>query len=89
MTPKKYPQNFHTQKNIHFSENPKNIEIQKSDPQKMVRAYVRMKIEYPPPGPSLCMVCYGNVSSMNVIWQHWTARFSKTDARNQGLVLNT
>ena len=35
------------------------------------------------------MVCYGNVSSMNVIWQHWTARFSKTDARNQGLVLYT
>ena len=35
MTPKKYPQNVHTQKNIHFSENPKNIEIQKFDPKKM------------------------------------------------------
>ena len=34
MTPQKYPQNFHTPKNIHFSENPKNIEIQKIDPKK-------------------------------------------------------
>ena len=52
MTPKKYPQNVPTQKNIHFSETPKNIEIQKFDPQKMDRAYVYMKIsEYPPPPP--------------------------------------
>ena len=28
MASKKYPQNFHNQKDIHFSENPKNIEIQ-------------------------------------------------------------
>ena len=50
MTPKKYPQNFDTPKNIYFSENPKNIEIQKFEPKKMDRAYVWMKkSEYPPP----------------------------------------
>ena len=32
--PKKYPQNLHAPKNIHFSENPKNIEIQNFEPQK-------------------------------------------------------
>ena len=48
MTPKKYAQNFHTPKKIHFSENQKNIEIQKFDPKKMGRAYVCMKLsEYP------------------------------------------
>ena len=52
MTQKKYPQNLHTQKNIYFSENPKNIETQNFDPKKMVRAYVCMKIsEYPPSPP--------------------------------------
>ena len=52
MTPKKYPQNFHTQKTIYFSENPKNIEIQNFEPPKMTRAYVCMKIsEYLPPPP--------------------------------------
>ena len=53
MTPKKYPQNLHTPKNIRFSENPKNIEIQNFEPPKTTRAYVCMKIsEYPPPqGP--------------------------------------
>ena len=53
MTPKKYPQNFHTQKkNSFFLETQKNIEIQKFDPMKMGRAYVCMKIsEYPPPPP--------------------------------------
>ena len=52
MTPKKYPQNFHTKKKIFiFLKTPKNIEIQKFDPKKMVRAYVCMKIsEYPPLG---------------------------------------
>ena len=46
MTHKIYPQNLHTPKNIHFSENQKNIEIQKK---KMTRAYVCMNIsEYPP-----------------------------------------
>ena len=45
MTPKKYPQNLHTPKNILFSETPKNIEIAK----KVTLAYVCMKIsEYPP-----------------------------------------
>ena len=48
MNPKKYPQNLHTLKNINFSENPKNIEIQNFKPQKMTRAYQCMKIsEYP------------------------------------------
>ena len=52
MTPKKYPQNFKTPKNICFSEIPKNIEIQNFEPKKMDRAYVCMKIsEYPPPPP--------------------------------------
>ena len=52
MTPKKYPQNLHTPRNIHFSENPQNIEIQNFEPPKMTRAYVCMKIsEYPPPLP--------------------------------------
>ena len=37
------------QKNINFSENPKHIEIQNFEPQKMTGAYVYMKIsEYPP-----------------------------------------
>ena len=53
MTPKKYPQNLHTPKNIYFSENPKNIEIQIFDSKKMTRAYVCMKIsEYPPGTPT-------------------------------------
>ena len=52
MTPKKYPQNLHTRKNIYFSENQKNIEIQNIEPKKMTRAYVCMKIsEYPTWGP--------------------------------------
>ena len=39
-------------KNIHFSENPQNIEIQNFEPQKMTQAYVCVKIsEYPPPPP--------------------------------------
>ena len=50
MTPKKYPQNVHTQKKIFiFLKTQKNIEIQKFDPKKMDRAYVSMNIsEYPP-----------------------------------------
>ena len=49
MTRKKYPQNIHTPKNIHFSEYPKNIEIQNFEPQKIARAYVCVKIsEYTP-----------------------------------------
>ena len=48
MTPKKYPQNHHTQK---------NIEIQNFEPQKMGRAYVCVKIsEYPPPLGSTAIV---------------------------------
>ena len=50
MTPKKYPQNFHTQKNIYISENPKKYRNSKFGTlTKMDRAYVCMKIsEYPP-----------------------------------------
>ena len=49
MTPKKYPQNLHTPKIIHFSENPKNIEIQNLEPPNMTWAHVCMKIsEYRP-----------------------------------------
>ena len=44
MTPKKYLQNFHTPKNIYFSENPQKY------PPKNGSAYVCMKIEYPPVG---------------------------------------
>ena len=50
--PKKYPQNLHIQKNIHFSENPQKIEIQNFEQKKIARAYVCVKIsEYPPPPP--------------------------------------
>ena len=50
MTPKEYPHNLHTPKNIYFPKTPKNIEIQNFEPQKMTRVYVCIKIsEYPPP----------------------------------------
>ena len=52
MTQKIYPQNLHTPKNIHFSENSKNIGIQNFEPQKMTRAYVCMKISKYPLGPA-------------------------------------
>ena len=55
--PPKYPQNLHTQKNIHFSENQKkySTKFKVFEPLKMVRAYVYMKIisEYPPPPPGV------------------------------------
>ena len=45
IAPQRYPQNLHTPKNIHFSENPpKILEFKNFEPQKMVRAYVCMKI---------------------------------------------
>ena len=44
MIPKKYPQNLHTPKIIHFSETPKNNEIQNFESPKMPRAYVCMNI---------------------------------------------
>ena len=55
MTPKNYSQNIHTQKNIYFSENPKNIKIQNFEPQKMDGAYIRMyeNTRVPPPPPGL------------------------------------
>ena len=49
---KKKPHNLHTPNNFHFSEKPKNIEIQNFEPLKIVGAYVCVKIsEYPPPPP--------------------------------------
>ena len=61
--PKKYPQNLHTPKNIHFSENPKNIEIQNFEPKQMGRAYVCVKIsEYPPWGLTACFLATGDLS---------------------------
>ena len=52
LTQKKYPQNLHNQKNIHFSEKPQKNEIQNFEPKRMTRAYVCMKIsEHPPPPP--------------------------------------
>ena len=51
MTPKKYPQNLHTQKIFIFLKTPKNIEIQNFEPKKMGRAYVCVKI--PPLGHGL------------------------------------
>ena len=38
MTPKKIHKTYKPPKNIYFSENPKNIEIQNFEPQKMTRA---------------------------------------------------
>ena len=58
--PKKYPQNLHAPKNIHFSESPKKTDIQNVEPKKMTRAYVCMKLsEYPPPpvGPGTHDLC--------------------------------
>ena len=48
MTPKKYPQNLHTQKNIYFSENPKNIEIQNFEPKNDLSLRIYEISEYPP-----------------------------------------
>ena len=51
MTPKKYPQNFHTQKNIHFSENPKKYWNSKIWPQQngpSLRMYENIRV---PPAP--------------------------------------
>ena len=68
MAPKKYPQNLHTQKNINFSENPKNIEIQIFDPKKMVRAYVCMKISEYPPGPGTRLRgCLPNINALSLV----------------------
>ena len=53
ITPKKYPHNLHTPKNIHFSENPKNIEIQNFEPKKKdlsLRMYEKIRVP-PPLGP--------------------------------------
>ena len=47
--PQKYPQELHTPQKIYvFLKTPKNIEIQKFEPQKIAQAYVCVKIsEYP------------------------------------------
>ena len=51
--PKTYPRNLHTPKLFIFLKTPKNIEIQKFEPQNMVRAYVYMKISVFPSRHSL------------------------------------
>ena len=54
MTPKKYPQNFHSPKNIYFSENPKKISKFKIlNPKKLTEStYVWKYQSNPPWGPS-------------------------------------
>ena len=50
MTPKTYPQNIHTPTQIHFTEKPKNIEIQNFEPPKngpSLRMYENIRV--PPP----------------------------------------
>ena len=59
MTPKKYPQNFHTQKNIYFSENPKKYRnskfwTQKNEPS--LRMYENIRV--PPPPPPGTIPCF-------------------------------
>ena len=61
MTPKKYPQNLHTPKNIIFLKTPKNIEIQNFEPKKMGRAYVCVKISEYPPGRLLSSTFFENL----------------------------
>ena len=54
MTPKKYPQNLLTPKNIHFSENRKNNEIQNFEPPKndsSLRVCENIRVPPPPPPP--------------------------------------
>ena len=61
MTPKNIHKIFIPSKNIHFSENPKNIEIQNFEPKKMGRAYICVKIsEYPTPPPPGLFKCRTN-----------------------------
>ena len=50
MTPKKYPQNFHTQKNIYFSENPQKISKFKIlNPKNGLSLRMYENIRVPPP----------------------------------------
>ena len=55
MTPKKYPQNRHTPKNIHFSENPqKLLKFQNFEPKKNspnLRMCENIRVPSPPPPP--------------------------------------
>ena len=48
-TKKKYPQNLHTPKNIHFSENPPKIEIQNLDQKNGPSLRMCENIRVPPP----------------------------------------
>ena len=69
---KKYPQNLHTPKDIYFSENPKNIEIQNFGPRKMTRAYVCIKIsEFTPWGVLGDVTGFRDISAPNKLgpWQ--------------------
>ena len=51
MTPKKYPQNFHTQKNIYFFENQKKYQIQNFEPKKWTEPTYVWKYQSTPPPP--------------------------------------
>ena len=56
MTPKN-PQNLHTPKNIHFSENPQNIEILNFEPPKndpSLRIYENIRVPPPPWELTVC-----------------------------------
>ena len=70
MTPKKYPQNLHTPKNIYFYENPKNIEIRNFEPKKMTWAYVCTKISENPPLGGLHKPVYqvGQPQIILILW---------------------
>ena len=68
MTPKKYPQNFHTQKNIYFSENPKKYRNSKFWTQKngpSLRMYENIRV--PPPLGSHVTALY-TYSKWQTVW---------------------
>ena len=58
MNPRKYPQNLHTPKNIHFYDTPKNIEVQNFVLQKRPSLYMYENIRVPP--PSGCYLLYSS-----------------------------
>ena len=57
MTPKKYPQNLHTQNNVHLLKPPKNNEIQNFGPPKndpsLRNMYETIRVPHPP-GNKVC-----------------------------------
>ena len=67
MTPKKYPQNLHTPKNIYFSENLKKYWNAKFWTQKITQAYVCMEIsEYPPVNAGTSWMCNYDWSTLDI-----------------------